>query len=140
MVFPAARLCALVAALGVTLAACGSAPHSAANNALSISASIQSLEHAGWKARSVFGMPQTVSGVRQTGYLLVVSPNHAVIDIQFLETGLAATTELHSAEAKLHGFHGTTIANTLVFADPDGHTPVSSDLLSKLVKLLDSHR
>ena len=140
MVFPAARLCALVAALGVTLAACGSAPHSAANKALSISASIQSLEHAGWKARSVFGMPQTVSGVRQTGYLLVVSPNHSVIDVQFLETASAAATELHVAEAKLHGFHGTNIDNALVFADPDGHIQVSAELQSDLAKLLSSQR
>jgi hypothetical protein len=86
----------------------------------------------------VIGMPQTVSGVRQTGYLLLVSPDHSAIDIQFLETATAATTELTAAEAKLNGFHGTTIDNTLVFSDPDGRTPVSSRLLSELVRLLAS--
>jgi hypothetical protein len=134
------RLCALAAAFGMSLAACGPAPQSATNNdlSISISASISSLEHAGWKARSVIGLPQTVSGVRQVGYLLVVSPDGPVIDVQFLETASAAVNELHSAEAKLRGFHGTTIDNTLVFTDPDGRTPVSSGLHSELVRLLGS--
>ena len=134
------RLLLLVAALGVPLAACASAPQSASNDVLSISASVSSLNHAGWKTRSVIGMPQTVSGARQTGYLLLVSPNHTVVDVQFLETASAADTELHSAEAKLRGFQGTTIANALVFADPDGRTPVSSGLHSDLVKLLRSQQ
>ena len=134
---PVKSLCTLIVLAFVILIASACSGNSSPTAAVvSASASITNLERAGWQARSDAGMPNTVSGVRQTGYLVVVSPSHTTIDIQFFGSASDALSEIHAAQGRLNRFHGSTIANALVFAHPSGQTPISADLDQKLASLL----
>ena len=97
--------------------------------------SAAALGAAGWRAKSVAGMPNTLSGVRQVGYLEVTAPDGTRIDIQFLEDATKAVQELKAVEAKVQKFVGSTAANALVFSADMKHAIAKPDL-NRLVRLL----
>ena len=90
---------------------------------------------AGWRAKSVTGMPNTLSGVRQVGYLEMTAPDGTRIDIQFLEDTAKAVQELKAVEAKDQKFIGSTAGNALIFAADMKHA-ISKPDLERLVTLL----
>lgn len=99
-------------------------------------ASLASLRASGWSGASAAGMPNTATKARQVGYLAVTAPDGQQIDLQFFEDASKAAAELGSIRSQSKGFHGTTAANALVFAHPDGKGNVSSSDLDALEKLL----
>ena len=84
------RLFLVALTLGVVVFGCSS-PKSDVYDATRSAASLQ---NAGWKAKSAAGMPNTISGVRQEGYLETTAPDGTRIDIQFLGDGVKAAQEL----------------------------------------------
>ena len=97
--------------------------------------SAAALGAAGWRAKSVAGMPNTLAGVRQVGYLEMTAPNGTRIDIQFLEDATKAVQEFKAIEAKDPKFVVVTAGNALVFsADPK--TAIPKPDLDRLVRLL----
>ena len=106
------RLFLVALTLGVVVFGCSS-PKSEVYDATRSAASLQT---AGWKAKSVAGMPNTISGVRQEGYLETTAPDGTRIDIQFLEDGAKAVQELKAVMGQDATFVGATIGNSLVFA------------------------
>gem|GEM_PF-3402551 len=124
----------LLVALTLVVAAFGcSSPKSDVYNAIPSAASLQT---SGWKAESVAGMPNTISGVRQEGYLETTAPDGTRIDIQFLEDGSKAAKELKAVMSQDATFVGATIGNTLVFAANTTKTVPKPDLdaLSNLLR------
>ena len=124
----------LLVALTLVGAAFGcSSPKSEVYNAIPSAASLQT---SGWKAKSVAGMPNTISGVRQEGYLETTAPDGTRIDIQFLEDGSKAAKELQGVMSQDATFVGATIGNTLVFAANTTKTVPKPDLdaLSNLLR------
>ena len=97
--------------------------------------SAAALAAAGWRAKPVTGMPNTLSGVRQVGYLELTAPDGTRIDIQFLEDATKAVQELKSVEAKDQKFIGSTAGNALVFSAEMKHAIAKPDL-DRLVRLL----
>ena len=97
--------------------------------------SAAALGAAGWHVKSVAGMPNTLAGVRQVGYLELTAPDKTRIDIQFLEDATKAVQELKAIEAKDKKFVGSTAGNALVFPADMKHTIAKPDL-DRLVKLL----
>ena len=97
--------------------------------------SIATLRAAGWRPKSVAGMPNTLSGVRQVGYLEVTAPDGTRIDIQFLEDTTKAVLERKAVEAEDKKFIGSTARNALVFAADLKHAIAQPDL-DRLTKLL----
>ena len=99
--------------------------------------SISSLQGAGWAAKSAAGMPGTLSGLRQVGYLETRAPSGTRIDIQFFEDASSAEQELTAVQHSDASFIGSTIGNSLVFgAGPK--TAVPKSCLDSLRKLLRS--
>ena len=99
-------------------------------------ASLDHLVSAGWKATSAHGMPNTVSGLPQVGYLQMTSPDGVRLDAQFMEDAAAAQKEAAAAGAKLPGFRSVVIGNVLVFTPPDGAIPVNDADRTALTSLL----
>ena len=99
-------------------------------------ASLDRLVSAGWKAISANGMPNTVSGLPQVGYLQMTSPDGIRLDAQFMEDAPAAQKEAAAAGAKLPGFRSVVIGNVLVFTPPDGAIPVNDADRTALTSLL----
>ena len=97
--------------------------------------SIATLRAAGWRPKSVAGMPNTLSGVRQVGYLEVTAPDGTRIDIQFLEDTTKAVLERKAVEAEDKKFIGSTARNALVFAADLKHAIAKPDL-DRLTRLL----
>ena len=97
--------------------------------------SIATLKAAGWRPKSVAGMPNTLSGVRQVGYLEVTAPDGSRIDIQFLEDATKAVQEQKAVEADDKKFIGSTAGNALVFAADLKHAIAKPDL-DRLIRLL----
>ena len=106
------RLFLVALTLGVVVFGCSS-PKSDVYDATRSAASLQI---AAWKAKPVAGMPHTISGVRQEGYLETTAPDGTRIDIQFLEDGAKAAQELKAVMGQDATFVGATIGNSLVFA------------------------
>jgi hypothetical protein len=106
------RLFLVALTLGVVVFGCSS-PNSDVYDATRSAASLQI---AAWKAKPVAGMPHTISGVRQEGYLETTAPDGTRIDIQFLEDGAKAAQELKAVIGQDATFVGATIGNSLVFA------------------------
>ena len=106
------------------------------SNVYSAIPSAASLQTSGWKAKSVAGMPITISGVRQEGYLETTAPDGTRIDIQFLEDGSRAAKELKAVIDHDATFVGATIGNTLVFAPGTTKMVPKPDLdaLSRLLR------
>ena len=105
-------------------------------HAYSQDASLAALRAGGWSGDSAAGMPNTVTKARQLGYLAVTAPDGQQIDLQFFEDAPKAAAELATIRKQNKGFRGTTAANALVFAHPDGKSNVSSSDLDALEKLL----
>ena len=97
--------------------------------------SIATLKAAGWRPKSVAGMPRTLSGVRQVGYLELTAPDGTRIDIQFLEDAAKAVQELKAVEAEDKKFVGSSARNALVFAADLKHAIAKPDL-DRLTSLL----
>ena len=106
------RLFLVALTLGVVVFGCSS-PKSDVYDATRSAASLQT---AAWKAKPAAGMPNTISGVRQEGYLETTAPDGTRIDIQFLEDGAKAAQELKAVMGQDATFVGATIGNSLVFA------------------------
>ena len=121
----------IVLLVSLLIAGCGSSKpdmYDAGRSATSLGA-------AGWRAKSVAGMPNTLAGVRQVGYLEMTAPNGTRIDIQFLEDATKAVQEFKAIEAKDPKFVVVTAGNALVFsADPK--TAIPKPDLDRLVRLL----
>lgn len=126
------RLFLVALTLGVVVFGCSS-PKSAVYDATRSAASLQT---AAWKAKSAAGMPNTISGVRQEGYLETTAPDGTRIDIQFLEDGARASQELKAVMGQDATFVGATIGNSLVFAADTTKAVPKSDLdaLSTLLR------
>jgi len=99
-----------VAVAALAAAACGSS----GSAAFSASASARSLHAAGWAATSSAGMPHTLAGVRQSGYLDVVAPDGAHLSLQFIADAAGAAKELRAIQVRQPNFAGTAVANVLV--------------------------
>ena len=97
--------------------------------------SVTALGAAGWRARTVAGMPNTLAGVRQVGYLELTAPDGTRIDIKFLEDTAKAIQEFKAIEAKDPKFVGITAGNALVFS-ADTKTAIPKPDLDRLVSLL----
>lgn len=84
------------------------------------------LRSAGWKVREVAGMPHTVSGAPQVGYLETTSPAGGAIDLQLFATAAQARGEAAAAERRLRGFHAAIVGELIAFSRGDGKRPVAS--------------
>ena len=121
----------IVLLVSLLIAGCGSSKpdmYDAGRSATSLGA-------AGWRAKSVAGMPNTLAGVRQVGYLEMTAPDGTRIDIQFLEDAAKAVQEFKAIEAKDPKFVGITAGNALVFPADMKHAIPKPDL-DRLVRLL----
>lgn len=118
--------------LGAALIGCGSST----SDVYDATRSASSLQSAGWKAEPVDGMPNTIAGVQQEGYLETTAPDGTRIDVQFLEDGGKATQELNAVMAQYPTFLGVTIGNSLIFAaDPATSVPAADlEVLSTLLR------
>ena len=101
--------------------------------------SATALGAAGWRAKSVAGMPNTLAGVRQVGYLEMTAPDGTRIDVQFLEGATKAVQEFKAIEAKDHKFVAITAGNALVFSADMKHAIPKPDL-DRLLRLLHNDR
>ena len=99
-------------------------------------ASARSLTAAGWQARSSPGMPNTLSGLPQAGYLLLASPDGHQLDAQFMQDAAAAQAEADDVTTKDPAFLPVVIANVMVFSHPDGHAQVDEADRASLASLL----
>ena len=121
----------VVLLMSMLMVGCGSSKPAVYDAGRSASA----LGAAGWRAKSVAGMPNTLAGVRQVGYLEMTAPDGTRIDIQFLEDATKAVQEFKAIEAKDPKFVVVTAGNALVFsADPK--TAIPKPDLDRLVRLL----
>lgn len=102
----------LVVACGLALlTACGS---SGGQSPYDAGRSVPSLNAAGWQARQALGMPRTVAGVHQAGFLDARSPSGREASLQFLDDASSASKELHAIRSHQPSFGGTTVGNVLV--------------------------
>ena len=126
------RLLLVASTLGVVVFGCSS-PKSDVYDATRSAASLQT---AAWKAKPVAGMPNTISGVHQDGYLETTAPDGTRIDVQFLEDGARAAQELKAVIAQDPTFVGATVGNAIVFAADTTRTVPKADLdaLSNLLR------
>ncbi len=124
----------LVAVLvGLAVAGCGSSSSAGAGSTpAQVSATEGSLRAAGWQVHQVAGMPHTVSGAPQVGYLQVTSPAGAQLDLQVFAAAAQASTEAAAAQAKLPGFHASPIGDLIAFSRGNGRQSLTVAELSAL--------
>ena len=123
-------------ALLALLTACGGAATGSGAKVYDVKASLASLHGAGWTATEAPGMPDTLTKVRQVGYLEAAAPDGQMIDLQFLEDSDKADAELAAAQQEFPSFNGKTFGNVLVFAHPTGNAEVPEADLKALYQLL----
>ncbi len=80
----------------------------------------------------VAGMPHTVSGAPQLGYLQTTSPTGAEIDLQLFATHAQASSEAAAAQRTLAGFHATAISDLIAFSRGNGRQLLSAAELRRL--------
>ena len=114
--------------LGVLLFAMSLVACSSTSDVYDTAHSASSLRAAGWSAKSASGMPNTISQVRQVGYLETTAPDGTRIDIQFLEDPTKAGQELAAVKGQDATFVGTAIGNSLVFGSDATKAVPQSDL------------
>ncbi len=78
----------------------------------------KTLRGAGWTVTASKG--GTVSKVKQTGFLKLRAPDGTKIDVQFIDSDAAASSEYAAAVKALDGFKGTVDHNTIIFLAPLG--------------------
>lgn len=124
----------------VMLAGCGSGgsahPGRGAAAPSDVHASEAALRAAGWRVREVAGMPHTVSGASQTGYLETTSPDGSLIDVQFFANAPLASGEAATAERRLHGFHAIVVGDTIAFSRGTGQHRLSAASIRSLQSAL----
>lgn len=83
-----------------------------------------------------------ISGGRQLGWLDLRRSGCTPVSIQILQDASRASRELAAIHTGTPGFTadpafvGVTIANNLVFASPNGHTPVIPGCLDSIRKTI----
>lgn len=117
-------------------AGCGETSARQSGEKYTAAATSSAMHAAGWRSSAVRGMPQTVSGTRQVGYLQTSTPAGRQIDVQFLKGPGEAASEGAAAEKQLHGFRGVVIGNALAFVPPNGRQAIATSDRHALSKLL----
>lgn len=117
------RLLLVIVVLGAI--GCGEGDTRAAG-ALSASAATSSLRTSHWTVERVTGMPKTLTGARQVGYLQTTAPTGAQIDLQLFASAAQARAEAAAAQAKLPGFHAVVVGNLIAFSRGSGRTQLSA--------------
>jgi hypothetical protein len=124
--------------LTIALLACGSESNTTSDLSASAPSVVSQLTRPGWKANSVKGMPQTVSGAPQRLYLQTTAPDGTAIDIQFFAGAREADAERKAVVAKFKGFQATTVARAIAFSRGTGKQIVPATDLKALHRILES--
>lgn len=126
-------LAALVAM--IALSGCGSSPSGSPDDARA------ALRRAGWSVTDGRGMTP-ISGGRQLGWLDLRRSGCTPVSIQILQDAHHASRELEAIHTGTPGFTadptfvGVTVANNLVFASPNGHTPIATECMDSIRKTI----
>lgn len=119
-----------------TIVGCGSGSDTSADPSASVAAAIKRLKGAGWKPRSVKGVPRTVTGAPQRFYLQTTAPDGTQIDLQFFATPDQAQAERTAVVTKFKGFRATAVGNAIAFSRATGKRTIPPADLDALRKLL----
>lgn len=119
----------------IALSGCGSSRSRSPDDARA------ALRRAGWSVTDGRGMTP-ISGGRQLGWLDLRRSGCAPVSIQILQDANHAKHEFAAIHTGTPGFTadpafvGVTIANNLVFASPNGHTPITPGCMDSIRKTI----
>ena len=100
------------------------------------SASMASLQQAGWQAPQADEMPVVYTGVPLVDALDAVAPDGEQIDLEFYESAQDAQAELAEIQNQEAPFEGTTIGNVIAMDSDNDTGAVTPENLAALENLL----